>query len=50
MAKKWEGSKKDRAVDAKGAKRSGVSLKKWEGSPADEKIDKREQAKLSKKK
>lgn len=36
---KWEGSKADMAMDRKGAKKAGVSLKKWEGSPADRKMD-----------
>lgn len=50
MARKWEGSKEDKKVDARAAKKSGVSLKKWEGSAADEKIDRRGQAKFDKKK
>jgi len=40
MAKSFEGSKKDMALDKKGAKKAGMSMKKWEGSAADEKMDK----------
>lgn len=36
----WENSAKDKALDKKGAKKAGVSMKKWEGSKADEKMDK----------
>jgi len=36
---KWEGSKADRAVDKKGAKKAGKSMKAWEGSAADRKMD-----------
>jgi len=41
MAKgKWEGSKADMALDKKGAKKAGMSMKSFEGSAMDEKMDK----------
>lgn len=41
---KYEGSKKDMAVDAKMAKKTGMSKKAWESSPQDEAMDKAGQA------
>ncbi len=46
---KWEGSAKDRAIDKKGAKKAGVSLKTWENSPADKKADAKAKKKKKKK-
>lgn len=37
---KWEGSKADKALDKREAKKRGISVKKWEGSKADERMDK----------
>lgn len=37
--KKYEGSKKDMAMDKKGAKKAGMSMKSYEGSPMDMKAD-----------
>lgn len=41
MARKrsFEGSPKDMALDRKGAKKAGMTMKAWEGSPADEAMD-----------
>lgn len=38
--KKFEGSRKDRAIDKREAKKRGIPEKRWEGSKADEQIDK----------
>jgi hypothetical protein len=45
---KYEGSKRDRALDKKGAKRAGVSVAKFEGSAADKKIDAKERKRMAK--
>jgi hypothetical protein len=45
MARKYEGSPKDRAEDRKGAKKLGVGLRAYERTPR----DKREDAKGEKK-
>jgi len=37
--KKFEGSKKDMAMDKKGAKKAGMPMKSYEGSPMDMKAD-----------
>lgn len=39
MAKKWEGSKKDKAEDKRLAAKAGMSAKQWERSAADKKHD-----------
>lgn len=36
---KWEGSKADKMMDRKGAKKAGKSMRAWEGSAADRKMD-----------
>ena len=36
---KWEGSKADMAMDRKGAKKAGMSMKAWEKSVADKRMD-----------
>lgn len=42
MARKpWEGSKADKAMDKKAAKKAGMSMKKFEGSKADKAMDKK---------
>ena len=46
---KFEGSKKDMALDKKGAKKAGMSMKKFEGSKMDEKMDKAGMKKMKKK-
>lgn len=45
---KWENSPKDRALDRKGAKKAGVSLKSWEGSAADKRVDSKAIKKMAK--
>lgn len=37
--KKFEGTKKDTAMDKKGAKKAGMPMKSYEGSPMDMKAD-----------
>ena len=36
---KWEDSKADRKIDAKGMKKTGMSAAQWEKSPQDKKAD-----------
>lgn len=50
MAKKFEGTAADRAMDKKGAKKAGMTLKQWENSPQDRAKDKKMRAKMKKKK
>jgi hypothetical protein len=47
---KWEGSKADKAMDKKGAKKAGMSMAKFEGSKADKKMDAKGKKMMGKKK
>ena len=50
MARKYEGSKADRAEDRRGAKKLGVTLKQYERTARDRAEDKKGQKRMKKKK